>query len=108
MNKNFNLKWKGTLLLAALSMAAVMPFALKAASNSVPPASDPSAVVITVTATAKKNAQPPVLSKNDVDLYQGKERVQVADFKRVVLGENVLDAEVPVNGVRELLVGNES
>jgi len=82
MKKNFNLKSKGTLLLAALSMAAAMPFALKAASNSVPPASDPSAVVITVTATAKKNAQPPVLSKSDVDLYQGKERVQVADFKR--------------------------
>ena len=77
-----NLKSKGALLLAALSMTAAMPFALKAASNSLPAASDPSAVVITVTATAKKNAQPPVLSKSDVDLYQGKERVQVADFKR--------------------------
>jgi hypothetical protein len=37
---------------------------------------------MTVTATAKKDAQPPALSKNDVELYQGKERVQVADFKR--------------------------
>src|SRR5580692_3717285 len=80
MNKN--VYRKGSLLLGALITASFMPLALKAASNSASAASDPSAVVMTVTATAKKNAQPPAISKNDVELYQGKERVQVANFKR--------------------------
>lgn len=80
MNKN--IYRKGSLLLGALAAASFMPLALKAASNSASATKDPSAVVLTVTATAKKNAQPPELSKNDVELYQGKERVQVANFKR--------------------------
>jgi hypothetical protein len=80
MNKN--IYQKGSLLLGALVGASVMPLALKAASNSASATKDPSAVVMTVTATAKKDAQPPALSKNDVELYQGKERIQVADFKR--------------------------
>jgi hypothetical protein len=79
---NRNIYRKGSLLLGALITASFMPLALKAASNSASAASDPSAVVMTVTATAKKNAQPPAISKNDLELYQGKERVQVADFKR--------------------------
>lgn len=73
---------KGSLLFGALVVASAMPLALRAASNSASATKDPSAVVMTVTATAKKDAQPPALSKNDVELYQGKERVQVADFKR--------------------------
>jgi VWFA-related protein len=81
-----NLYRKGSLLLAALFAAATLaPLATLAASNrakDTSAAGDPSAVVMTVTATAKKDAQPPVLTKNDVDLYQGKERVQVADFAR--------------------------
>lgn len=80
MNKN--IIRKGSLLLGVLIATSFTPLALKAASNSKSAASDPSAVVMTVTATAKKNAQPPALSKSDVELYQGKERVQVADFKR--------------------------
>ena len=80
MNKNTYRK--GSLLLGALVGASLLPLALKAASNSASATKDPSAVVITVTATAKKDAQPPALSKNDVDLYKGKERIQVADFKR--------------------------
>lgn len=80
MNKN--IVRKGSLLLGAIIATSFTPLALKAASNSKSAASEPSAVVMTVTATAKKNAQPPALSKSDVDLYQGKERVQVADFKR--------------------------
>jgi hypothetical protein len=80
MNKN--MYRKGSLLLGALVAASAMPLALRAASNSASATKDPSAVVMTVTATAKKDAQPPALSKNDVELYQGKERVQVADFKR--------------------------
>jgi hypothetical protein len=80
MNKN--IYRKGSLLLGALVGASLLPLALEAASNSASATKDPSAVVMTVTATAKKDAQPPALSKNDVELYQGKERVQVADFKR--------------------------
>jgi VWFA-related protein len=80
MNKN--IYRKGSLLLGALVGASLMPLALKAASNSASATKDPSAVVMTVTATAKKDAQPPALSKDDVELYQRKERVQIADFKR--------------------------
>jgi len=80
MNKN--IYRNGLLLLGALIATSFTPVALKAASNSNSVGSDTSAVVMTVTATAKKNAQPPPLSKSDVELYQGKERVQVADFKR--------------------------
>jgi hypothetical protein len=71
-----NLQWKGSLLLAALAVAAVMPLAPKAA------AADSAAVSMTVTAVGKKNTQPPALKTEDVQLYQGKEKVQVADWKR--------------------------
>ncbi len=71
-----NLQWKGILLLAAMAVAAAMPLALKAA------AADSSAVTMTVTAVGKKDTQPPALTKDDVQLYEGKERVQVADWKR--------------------------
>ena len=74
MNKN--LQWKGSLLLAALAVAAVMPLASKAA------AADSAAVSMTVTAVGKKDTQPPALKREDVQLYQGKEKVQVADWKR--------------------------
>jgi hypothetical protein len=43
-------------------------------------------VTTTVTAVGKKNSQPPVAKKEDVELYQGKERLQVADWRR---GENL-------------------
>jgi hypothetical protein len=73
MNKN--LKWEGTLLLAAVALAAT-PLASKAAATDAP------AVMMTVTAVGKKDKQPPPLTKDDVQLYQGKERIQVADWKR--------------------------
>jgi VWFA-related protein len=77
---------KGSLLLsAALFAATFAPLSTRAASNEANNASatgDPSAVVMTITATAKKDAQPPAITRNDLALYQGKERVQVADFKR--------------------------
>ena len=75
MNKN--LKWKGTVLLAAMALAAAaVPLASKAA------ATDASVVTMTVTAVAKKDKQPPPLTKDDVQLYQGKERIQLADWRR--------------------------
>jgi len=79
---NNNIYRKGSLLLGALFAASFVPLALKAAENNASAASDPSAVVMTVTATAKKDAQPPAVTKNDVELYRGKERVQVADLRR--------------------------
>jgi hypothetical protein len=75
MNKN--LKWKSTVLLAAMALAAAaVPLASKAA------ATDASVVTMTVTAVAKKDKQPPPLTKDDVQLYQGKERIQLADWRR--------------------------
>jgi len=74
MNKN--LKWKGTLLLAALIVAAAMPLRSKAA------ATDPAGVTFTVTAVDNRDVAPPALTKADVHLYQGREQVQVADWKR--------------------------
>lgn len=80
MNKN--LVRKGTLLFAAFAAAVFASPATNAAELGRSSAATSPAVVMTVTATAKHNAQPPALSKSDVELYQGKERVQVADFKR--------------------------
>lgn len=40
------------------------------------------AVTTTVTAVGKKNSQPPPVKKEDIELYQGKERLQVADWRR--------------------------
>lgn len=74
MNKK--LQWKGALLLAAMTVAAAMPLATKAA------AANSSAVSMTVTAVGKKDTQPSALKKDDVQLYQGKEKLQVADWKR--------------------------
>src|SRR6202045_4843345 len=39
-------------------------------------------VTTTVTAVGKKNAQPPPIKKDDVELYQAKERLQVADWRK--------------------------
>jgi hypothetical protein len=76
MNKN--LKWKGTVLLAAMALAAAaVPLTSKAAATDAPVLT-----TMTVTAVAKKDKQPPPLTKDDVQLYQGKERIQLADWKR--------------------------
>lgn len=40
------------------------------------------AVTMTVTAVAKKQAPVPPLKKEDIELYQGKERMQVSDWRR--------------------------
>ena len=71
-----NLQSKGTLLLAAVAIAAAMSLAPKAV------VADAGAVTMTVTAVDNKDVQPPAIKKDDVQLYQGKERVQVADWKR--------------------------
>jgi len=60
------LQVRGALLLAAMAAAAVMPLAPKAA------AADAAPVTMTVTAVGKKDTQPPPLTRNDVQLYQGR------------------------------------
>jgi hypothetical protein len=64
-------------------------------------AADSGMVTTTVTAVAKKeNTSPPALTKDDVQLYQGKERVQVADWQRggplflAVLIDDSLDPQI--------------
>ena len=46
------------------------------------PVADASSTTMTVTAVTKKEAAPPEVKKDDVQLFQGKERMQVADWKR--------------------------
>ncbi len=50
------------------------------AARSAPP--EPSAVTVTVTAVGKKDAASRTVKRDDVQLYQGKERKQVADWRR--------------------------
>lgn len=73
---NDNVNRKGTLLLAILAAAALLPFAPRAAATDSPP------VTFTVTAVDNHNSMPPDLKRNDVHLYRGKEQIQIADWKR--------------------------
>jgi VWFA-related protein len=73
---NTNLQGKGGLLLAAMLLAAATSPASKAV------AADAGAAVVTVTAVDNKDTQPPPIKQHDVQLYQGKEGVQVADWRR--------------------------
>lgn len=59
-------------LAVALAIAGLASPALQAAES----------VTTTVTAVGKKNTQPPAIKKEDIQLYQGKEKVQVADWRR--------------------------
>lgn len=73
---NRNLYWKGTLLLAVIMVAAALPFAPNAA------AAGSDAATFTVTAVDNKDTMPPAIKKEDLKLYQGREQVQIADWKR--------------------------
>jgi hypothetical protein len=59
-------------LATALTVASLTSTTIRAAE----------AVTTTVTAVGKKNSQPPPVKKEDLELYQGKERSQVADWRR--------------------------
>ena len=72
----YDRKWQAALLSAAMAVAVSLSFAWETLAQ------DSGAVTTTVTAVGKKETQPPPLTKNDVQLYQGKEKVQVADWKR--------------------------
>src|SRR5258707_11463573 len=69
------LHFRGALLLAGMA-AALTPMAARSA----PP--EPGAVTVTVTAVGKKDATSRAVKRDDVELYQGKERKQVADWRR--------------------------
>src|SRR5258708_12567498 len=71
---------QGDLLLAGMA-AALNPMAAQSASP------ESSAVTVTVTAVSKKDAASRAVKKDDVQPYQGKERKQVADWRR---GETLL------------------
>src|SRR6202158_3010775 len=73
----FNPRPRPRLLLAA--------FALAFASFASVPARAADAVTLTVTAVAKKGSPPPI-KKEDVQVFEGKERVQVTDWRH---GENL-------------------
>ena len=70
------LQFGGALLLAGMAIAAASPLVAK------PAPAEAGAVTMTVTAVGKKDTAPRAVTKDDVQLYQGKERVQVADWKR--------------------------
>src|SRR5258707_11937141 len=73
----FNIRPRPQLLLAA--------FALTFASLASIPVHAADAVTLTVTAVAKKGSPPPI-KKEDVQVFEGKERVQVTDWRH---GENL-------------------
>src|SRR6266478_9552726 len=60
----------------------------------------PGTVTMTVTAVGKKDTSPPIVTKDDVQLYLNKERTQVADWKHgeklylAVLIDDSLDSEI--------------
>src|ERR1700693_2853093 len=60
------------LLAVALTVASFTATAVRAAEP----------VTTTVTAVGKKNTPPPPIKKEDVELYKGKERLQVADWRK--------------------------
>src|SRR5713226_7280036 len=63
-------------------------------------AADPGAVTMTVTAVGKKDTSPPLVTKDNVQLFLKKERTQVADWKHggklylAVLIDDSLDSEI--------------
>ena len=72
MRKTMRRNGLSVLLGAALAIAGFVSPAARAAES----------VTTTVTAVGKKNTQPPPVKKDDIQLYQGKERLQVADWRR--------------------------
>ena len=61
-------------------------------------------VTMTVTAVSKKNVQPPPITKDDVQLYRGKEHVQVGDWRRgeslalAIMIDDSIDTSAGSNG----------
>src|SRR5260370_12580831 len=92
--KRRSLSSRALLVLSASSMARVGSMA------AVPTPAAGETVTVTVTAVAKKNATPPPIKKEDVQVFQGKERMQVVDWTRgeslflAILIDDSLSSEV--------------
>lgn len=78
------MKIKMKLRRMALGLAAFV--AVLSLSTTQAKAAGPNSVTMTVTAIGKKDSAPPEVKKDDIQLYQGKERLQIADWRR---GENL-------------------
>ncbi|GAC1687749.1 MAG: hypothetical protein PVS2B2_26570 [Candidatus Acidiferrum sp.] len=74
MKRKMNL-WSALLMIGGL----LVPIAPAVAQKSSVTAGT---VTMTVTAVGKKDTQPPAITKDDVQLYRGKERVQVGEWRR--------------------------
>src|SRR5260370_12152328 len=83
--------------LAVMIMALVMVSGLFVANAM---AAGPGTVTLTVTAVGKKDTSPPIVTKDDVQLFLNKERTQVADWKHgeklylAVLIDDSLDSSI--------------
>jgi VWFA-related protein len=75
MNRRTIVQRVGLAFAAAIISGAFFTPALRAATDS-------GVVTMTVSAVAKKDATVPALSKSDVQLYQGKEQLQIADWRK--------------------------
>jgi len=88
-------KFRSSLLLLVASCAFLFVFFAQPAG-----AAGPGSVTMTLTAVGKKDAAPPEIKREDVQLFLNKERTQVADWRRgeklylAVLIDDSLDAEV--------------
>src|SRR5271168_89502 len=77
------------------ALAAILSF-----STAETKAAGPNSVTMTVTAVGKKDLAPPEVKKDDIQLYQGKERLQVADWRRsenlflAILIDDSLDSSI--------------
>src|SRR5438105_15774043 len=86
---------RGCFTLAIGAFAFLSTFQAPSAS-----AAGPGGVTMTVTALGKKDAPPPAISKEDVQLFVNKERTQIANWRRgeklylAVLIDDSLDTEV--------------
>jgi len=75
----FDFRWKAALITGTIASAVALSMAQRPA---VADDSAPGAVTMTVTAVGKKDAPPPTIKKDDVQFYVGKERTQVADWRK--------------------------
>jgi hypothetical protein len=82
----------------AIALAVLAAAFCLSAVNAV--AAGPSSVTTTVTAVGKKDTAPPEVKRDDIQLYKGKERLQVADWRRseklflAILIDDSLESEI--------------
>jgi VWFA-related protein len=81
MSMNGNFHSRQVLRQAGMAVS-ILAFALIGATMARPAPAPSSTVTMTVTAVANKQAATPAINKNDVNLFQGNERTQIADLRR--------------------------